>query len=362
MLQARTPPRGTRTAANTPMDRRVSGAGVATRRRRSAGASPGRPPARSCSCIGYTTIGRTIAPPPRISSKRQDGDVRPRGDDADRQPDDEQAEADDGADRHRPELEALVAAVPADPARSTRLRLVNQPVEEGPSPAAPRAAPADAAPQHRRQRRPGHVRTLGRPIRETRTDASRPGGGALLRRRRVPRARRRRVVAAARRLRPRPERRRRRRRARGPGHPHADRDRHRRGDGAARSACRSPTSRRRSTSWPRLSAGAALMRDIVADSHAKLIGAREEPVQITGRPARPGHPQRGRRQPAAGDPAGRGGQRAVDDPDVARVGRADRRHRRRGLPPARVPRPPTSGPTPCSASACSASSPASPSP
>ena len=161
-------------------------------------------------------------------------------------------------------------------------RLREPAVEEGAAPAAPGAAPPHAPPQHRRQRGPRHGRTIRPAIRETRTNASRPGGRALLRRRNLPRRRRRRLVAAARRVRHRPERRSRRRRARRPGHPRRDRQRSPPRPPRRRSACRSPTCRRKSTSWPRPAPGAALMREIVADSHATLIGARPGPVQITG--------------------------------------------------------------------------------
>ena len=82
-----------------------------------------------------------------------------QGDDhADRQPDDQRAEAHDGADRHRPELEALVAAVPPDPARPARVLLGEPAGEERAPAAAPGAAPAHAPPQHRRQRRAGRAR------------------------------------------------------------------------------------------------------------------------------------------------------------------------------------------------------------
>ena len=60
------------------------------------------------------------------------------------------AEAADHADRQRAELEAFVAAPPADPARAAALLLAEPASEEGAAASAPGAATAHAAPQHLR--------------------------------------------------------------------------------------------------------------------------------------------------------------------------------------------------------------------
>ncbi len=82
----------------------------------------------------------------------------------------------------------------------------------------------------------------------------------------------------------------------------------------------------------RSDAGADLMRQIITDAHAKLIGERAAPVEITGPQLVAADPQRGSRLPAAGGAARRGGRRAEHDPRGAALGGADRRHRRRPSP------------------------------
>ena len=87
-------------------------------------------------------------------------------------------------------------------------------------------------------------------------------------------------------------------------------------------------------------AGAELMRQIVADAHGTLIGARPGPVQITGAQlVELTRDQRVGNLPPVVLPVERD-RRAVGDPDLARVGGSDRRHRRCRLPAARPARPP----------------------
>ena len=199
-------------------------------------------------------------------------------------------EADDGADRHRPELEALVAAVPADAARPARLLLGEPSGEERSPAAAPRTSPAQTAPQHRRQRRPGRRSSRGRARRHDRT----------LRREhaRLPRC----VVASRGCCSSSPP----SALALAAGGWYLQRvafDTARSGD-LARVVLRDEAIRTQIAStaaiatastlgvpveqvqaqvdgYARTTEGAELMRQIVTDAHARLIGERDEPVQIT---------------------------------------------------------------------------------
>ena len=133
----------------------------------------------------------------------------------------------------------------------------------------------------------------------------------------------------------------------------------RRHGGHARRACRA-TCGPRSTQLAQTSAGADLMREIVADSHARLIGERDEPVQITGAAA--GRADRAT-SGSAGAAAGRRcrSRRSASSStirDDARLGRADRRRSPARVPCCSASSPTRARPTPCSASGCSASSPA----
>ena len=104
-----------------------------------------------------------MARAPRTSDERHHRDVRRCDHDADDEADDERAEHDDDVDRHRAELEALVATLPTEPTRSAAVLLGEPTGEERAAPATPRAAPPGTAPQHRRQRRTCRGRSSGRP-------------------------------------------------------------------------------------------------------------------------------------------------------------------------------------------------------
>ena len=85
--------------------------------------------------------------------ERHHRDVRRRGHDADDEADDQRAEHDHDVDRHRSELEALVATLPTESTRPAAVLLGEPTGEERAAPAAPRAPPTGPSPQHRRQRR-----------------------------------------------------------------------------------------------------------------------------------------------------------------------------------------------------------------
>ena len=191
-----------------------------------------------------------------------------------------------GADRHRAELEALVAPVPPDPARRHVSCLRNQPVKNAPRPPHHAQRRRDAAPQHRR-----HARAVGphRMGRDRRHDRTLRAGHARLPRcvvawpacssssPRSPRPRGRRLVAAARRVRHRPQRRPRRVVLR-------DADIRNQiataaGAAAAQTLGVSPEQiQAQVDTLARSDAGADLMRQIITDAHARLIGERAEPV------------------------------------------------------------------------------------
>ena len=290
-------------------------------------------------------------------------------DDADRQPDDEQ---------RRGTTTALIAIAPSSKPSYPRRQpiphvrhvscLRNQPAKKAPRPPHHGAAPADAAPQHRRQRRAcdGHGRTLRRRHpRDShecveawrRCSSSSPpcclalaAGGWWLQRVAFdtgPAAATLADVVLRGRRHPQP---------RSPRSPPTRTAAHARRPGRRRAGPGRPAA-------PRPPPGAELMR---ADRRRLPRPADRRsatgPVQITGAAAR--------RSSCATERVG--GLPPVilpveevavleHDPHVARLGRADRRHRRRRRPAARACSPTRARPTPCSASACSASSPASPS-